>query len=91
MGVPIFMTGSPISYENGAPRVPKIILIWGPGSPTSYEIGDPGSPISHDTGRNPKYAPRYAAGYRIGNSTPRYIIHRVIGVCNWGTAAWSSA
>ena len=53
MGVPIFMRGSPISYENWAPGVPKIILTWGPGSPNSYEIGDPrspGSPISHDTG-----------------------------------------
>ena len=44
MGVPIFMRGSLISYENWAPGVLKIILTWGPGSPNSYEIGDPGSP-----------------------------------------------
>ena len=41
----IFMRGSPISYENWAPGVPKIILTWGLGSPNSYEIGGgPGVP-----------------------------------------------
>ena len=47
MGVPIFMRGSPISYENWAPGVPKIILTWGPGiwnwGPGVPKIGGPQS------------------------------------------------
>ena len=37
MGVPIFMEGSLISFENGDPRIPKLLGTGGP------ENGDPGS------------------------------------------------
>ena len=48
VGGPNFMRGSTISYENRAPGVPKIILIWGPGSPSLYEIELPvDTPLIH--------------------------------------------
>ena len=33
LGVPIFIRGSPKSYENGDPGVPKILWKWGPRVP----------------------------------------------------------
>ena len=48
-GSPILWKNPLIWYENGDPKVPKILGNWGPRSLISYENGDPGSPFSHDT------------------------------------------